>query len=263
MARCGFGLSLILLLVSVASSQNPPQSDPQAVAFASQAMTALTNGVAVTDVTLSGNATWIAGSDDETGSATLLEKGTGESRIDLNLSGGTRTEIRNDSTGFPQGETIASGGTVQPWPQHNCWINASWFFPALSILAATSDPSVILSYVGLESRGTGSVQHIRAYHYLPSKRQAATAITASLSAEDIYLDSSSLLPVAFSFNTHPDDDEATNILVEIDFFNYQPVNGVQVPMRVQKLISGGLALDITITGVVVNSGLSDDAFAIQ
>lgn len=134
---------------------------------------------------------------------------------------------------------------------------------ALSILAATSDPSVIFTYVGLENRGTGSVQHIRAYRFVPSKRPATTALTASLSSENIYIDSTSFLPVAFSFNTHPDDDEATNDLLEIDFFNYQPVTGVQVPMRVQKRINGGLALDLTVTGVVVNPGLTDAPFAIQ
>jgi hypothetical protein len=58
MARCGFAVPLILLLVSVASAQIPPQSDPRAVSLATQAMTALMNGVAVGDVTLSGNAVW-------------------------------------------------------------------------------------------------------------------------------------------------------------------------------------------------------------
>jgi len=260
-------LPLFLLLLTyptfLSGQDQPPPSDPQAIALATQAIAALTNGVAVSDVTMDGDATWIAGSDKETGPTTLLAKGTGESRVDLKLSGGTRTEVRNDTAGSPQGESTASDGTVEAWSQHNCWINASWFFPALSILAATSDPSMILTYVGLESRDTGSVQHIRAYRYVPSKRAGTVALTTSLSTEDIYLDSTSLLPVAFSFNTHPDDDMATNILVEIDFFAYQSSNGVQVPMRVQKLINGGLALDIAVTSAAVNAGLSDAPFAIQ
>jgi len=245
------------------SQDQPPVSDPKAVVLATQAISALTNGVAVSDVTLTGDATWIAGSDKETGSATLLAKGTSESRIDLKLSGGARTEVHNDTPGSPQGESIASDGTVQPWAQHNCWINGGWFFPAVSILAATSDPSVIFTYVGLESRDTGSVQHLRAYRYLASKKPGLVALVTSLSTEDIYLDSTSFLPVAFIFNTHPEDDEATNIAVEIDFSDYQPVTGAQVPMHVQKLINGGLAVDIAITNVTVNAGLSDDLFAIQ
>jgi hypothetical protein len=259
-------LLFVLVLANptfIFSQDQPPLSDPKAVALATQAIVALTNGVAVSDATLNGNARWIAGSDKEAGTATLQARGTVESRIDLKLSSGTRAQIRNDSVGFPQGELIAADGAVQPWPQHNCWVNASWFFPALSILAATSDPSVILTYVGLERGNASSVQHIRASRYWPSERPATTALVANLSSEDIYLDSTSLLPMAFSFNTHPDDDEATNILVEIDFFNYQPVDGVQVPMRVQKLIFGGLALDITITGAILNSGLTDGPFEIQ
>jgi len=263
MARRWFGLALVLLLSCVTSAQNSPQSDPQAVAFASQAMAALTNGVAISDMTLTGNTTWIAGSDNETGSATLQSKGTGESRVDLNLSGGTRTEIRNDSSSSAQGETIAPDGTLQAWAPHNCYTNASWFFPALSILAETSDSSLIFAYVGQEVRGATSVQHLRVYRYSPSKRLAFTTYVQKLSAEDIFLDSTSLLPVAFVFNTHPEDDPETNIIVEIDFNNFQPANGLQVPMHVQKLIDGGLAVDLSVTGVVLNSGLTDSPFASQ
>jgi hypothetical protein len=127
MARFVLGVSLILFLVSLASAQNPPQSDPQTISLAAQAMAALTNGIAVSDVTLSGNATLIAGSDNETGSLTLQAKGTSESRIDLNLRGETRTEIRNNSGNSPQAEAVAPDGTTQ-WAQHNCRTEASRFF---------------------------------------------------------------------------------------------------------------------------------------
>jgi len=256
-------LAILLSSTLLFPQAPPPQNDPQAVALAQQAVAALTNGVAVSDVTLKGNARWIAGSDNETGTATFLAKGTSASRMDLNLSGGNRTEIRNDSTDSPQGETITTDGTTVPWGQHNCWVNASWFFPALSILAATSDPSVIFSFVGTENHGGGSVQHIRVYRYVPSKSGAITTLIHALSSEDIYLDSTSLIPVAFRFNSHPDDDEDTNILVEIAFHNYQQINGVRLPMRVQKLINGGLALDVTVTSIVLNSGLTNAQFALQ
>ena len=51
MARCVFGVPLVLLLGSVASAQNPTQSGPQAVALPSQAIAAITNGAGITDVT--------------------------------------------------------------------------------------------------------------------------------------------------------------------------------------------------------------------
>jgi len=75
------------------------QSDAQALAFAAQSIAALTGGTTVTDVTLTGNATMTIGSDISSGPATLSAKGRYESRIDLNLDNGQRTEIRNSTNG--------------------------------------------------------------------------------------------------------------------------------------------------------------------
>jgi hypothetical protein len=263
MARFVFAVPLILLLASVAFAQNPPQSDPQALSLAGQAMAALTNGSPVSDVTLIGSVTWIAGSDNETGTVTLSAKGTGESRVDLNVGGGTLTEIRNDiASRFPQGASVQNGGSQQPWAMHNCWIGASWFFPALSMLDAVSDPTLIFSYVGSETRGGLRVQHIRVYRNLTGPAQSFVALTQAVSTTDVYLDSSTLLPVAVTFYAHPDDDAYTNIATEIDFSNYQNKNGALIPLHLQKFISGGLALDITVTGATLNSGLPDSLFAI-
>ena len=73
MARCVFGAPLIPLLVSVASAKNPSQSDPKAVAFATQSIAAPTNGTATADVTLSGNAIWTTGTTTETGTTTATD----------------------------------------------------------------------------------------------------------------------------------------------------------------------------------------------
>ena len=51
-------------------------------------MTALFNGAAVSDVTLSGNAVWTSGTNSETGTATAYGKTNVESRLDLALGGG-------------------------------------------------------------------------------------------------------------------------------------------------------------------------------
>lgn len=154
-----------------------PSSDPLALAFAAKSIAAMTAGATVSDVTLTGSATWIAGSDKETGPATLMAKGTGESRIDLSLSDGLRTDIRNDMEAYPQGASSVGGSELQPWATHNCWINASWFFPALSFLDSTSDPTLIFSYVGQESRGGVSVQHLQLYRYLTGQKSDFVSLT--------------------------------------------------------------------------------------
>jgi hypothetical protein len=58
MARFGFGVPLIVFLVSVGTAHNPPQSNPQAVTFAYQSIVTLTGGNAISDVTLTGSVTW-------------------------------------------------------------------------------------------------------------------------------------------------------------------------------------------------------------
>src|SRR2546426_8496118 len=94
-------------------------------------------------------------------------------------------------------------------------------------------------------------------------RAATTTLTQSLSTTDFYLDSSSLLPVAVAFNSHPDNDDGMDIVMTINFANYQQVNGFQVPFSIQEFMFGGLVLDISITGATINSGISDSVFAIQ
>jgi hypothetical protein len=262
MLRLAASMVCVLVLIiptGVNAQTQPPASAPKALALASQSIAALTGGTVISDVTLTATATWIAGSDTETGPATLMAKGAGASRIDLSLSGGQRREVRNVSGKIPQGMWIRTDGSSRTFVLHNCWTDASWFFPALSALAvASSDPNVVLSYVGQETRRSVSVQHLRAYSY-----GSGQAAVQRLSAMDFYLETASLLPLAVVFNTHPDDDYGINIPVEIDYSNYQAVNGAEVPFHVQKLLQGTVSLDLMIGSAVFNSDLSDTFFNVQ
>jgi hypothetical protein len=236
------------------SSPAPTASSPQAVALASQALSALTGSTQVNDVTLTATGTRTAGSDVETGSVTLKALGSGESRLDLSVAGGTRSEIRNlNSNSAPQGSWIGLDGTVHSMANHNCMTDAAWFFPALSVLSQLLNPNLVATYVGQETKNDAAVQHL---HFV-----VQAGLSQQLSAEDIYLDASSYLPVALTFNAHPDNNAGTNISVEIDFLNYQTVNGVQVPLHIQKLLNGTLLFDLTIQNVTLNSGLTDAAFS--
>lgn len=256
-----FLLFLLVLISSIFSfSQNqPPQSDAQALSLISQSMAVLTGGNTISDATLNGSATWIVASSSETATATLSAKGTGESRFDMALSEGQRSEIRNDGSSTSQGELLASDGSTLPWPHEDCLTNASWFFPQLSVLAGTGDPTLIFHYVGVETRNGVSVQHIQSYRYSSTD----TVNIQQLSTMDIYLDAASLLPTAFMFTIHSEDGISPDLEVEVDFSNYQSVNGAQIPFRIQRYVGGTLGLDFGVASAQLNSGLSDSLFAIQ
>ena len=94
-------LPFVLTSSTFLYSQNQsPVSDARAVALATQSMAALTNGYAVSDATLTANAAFSAGSASDTGSATLRTKGLDESRRDLTLTSGGRTDVLTADNGF-------------------------------------------------------------------------------------------------------------------------------------------------------------------
>ena len=179
--------------------------------------------------------------------------------MDLAIGRGTRSEIRDASTGIPIGKWIAPSGQSGKFAYHNCLTDAVWFFPALGSLAG--GPNVVFSYIGQEVRNGLSVQHIQSYIHVPGP--SVSRIPWQLSAIDFYLDASTFLPVAITFNSHPDGNAGTNLFIEIDFSNYQAINGVAVPMHIQRYQQGNLMLDLTITSVSFNTGLPQSLFAVN
>jgi hypothetical protein len=218
-------------------------------------------GVAVSDVTLTGSALWIRGSERDTGVVTMKVKGADKSRVDLVLASRTVAEIRTNSISDPQCWSVQPNAAFQALAVHNCWTDAAWFFPALTSLVAS--PNAAITYLGKETRNGIVVDHLRSQRYVSDQKPRIVTLIAKLSAVEYYLDASSLLPVAMEYKTHPTDDLNTDIAVEVRFADYRSVNGVMIPFRVQTFINGGLALDVSVDNVVLNSGLADSAFIPQ
>ncbi|MGO9642361.1 MAG: hypothetical protein ACLP1Y_13780 [Candidatus Acidiferrales bacterium] len=259
---CRFLQFLLLILVGstfLFSQNQPPASDPQAVTLAQQSVAALTGGVSISDVTLNANVTSALGSNSETGTATLRAKGISGSRVDLNLNSGTRSDVRNLANGFPNGTWAKDSAASTQYAQHNCWTDAAWFFPALSSLTQQANNNFVFKYLGQAQHGGVSTQHIQVFQVSPG----GVLLFQKLSTMDFYLDSATLLPSAVVFNVHPDKDAGTNIPVEVDFSNYQVVQGVAVPMHIQRYQLGALMLDATVTAVFFNQGLDPSIFSIN
>jgi len=227
-----------------------------------QSIAALTSGNIVTDVTLTANATWIAGSTNETGTAKLELSGSQLSRLDLYLKTASQSEIRNDSAGFPDGNRVDATGTWYEMAAHQCWTPAAWFSP-LAWLQTASGIDAVVSYVGSETYNGASVDHLHAYRAISAQSDLASSLLQGLTSFDLYLDSNTHLPLAVGISAHPDDDAGTNIPAAIQFLNYQSVNGVQLPYRLQRFVQNSLYLDITVTSATINSGVSSSDFQLQ
>lgn len=257
---------LLFFVAAIQAQQNstpaPAPRDAQATLVLQRSLAALVGATTVSDVTLSGSANWIAGPDNESGSATLKATAVGQGRIDLNLSGGQRSEVMDASQAAPGGSWCGTDGIWHSMVPNNLFTDPSWFFPTFLISRALSGSDYSISSMDAETQGGVAVEHIKIYQPFGLAAQQATQIQG-LGQVDLYLNASTLLPVSVSFNIHSDTDALTNIPVEIQFSNYQVVQRRSIPYHIQKYIQNGLSLDVTVTSVQVNSGLSAADFQVQ
>ncbi|MGH9353988.1 MAG: hypothetical protein ACRD2G_17810, partial [Terriglobia bacterium] len=221
-----------------------PVRDPQAVILLSQALARLrSDPVAVSDVTLTASATYTAGSDHETGTATLRALGTAQSRVMLNLDNGQREEVRNGVAGA----WVGADGAAHPMATHNCWVDANWFYPLLTLEAASADPTISVTLAGQTTVNGEAVEDLILSRIVPHQGPAITIEIQKLSAVHLYLDASTLLPVELDFNVHPDKNANRDIPVGIQFSNYHAVSGVLVPFHIQKYLQHSLLLDLQVS----------------
>lgn len=242
-------------------SSTPPLRDAQAMSLLQRSLAALAGTATIKDVTLNGNANWIAGSDNESGSATLKATAIGQGRIDLSLSGGQRSDVVDASQAAPTGSWCGPDGAWHATVAHNLFSDPTWFFPTFLINRVLASPNYGISPLDAETHDGVAVEHLKVY--LAGSSLDPTGLIQSLSQIDLYLDASTLLPRSISFNMHADNSALTNIPIEIKFSNYQTVQSVSVPYHIQKYIQNELTLDVTVSGVQVNSGLSATDFQAQ
>lgn len=237
----------------------------QATTLLAQSASALGSSVATSDVTMSGSAHRIAGSDDEDGIFTYKALRSGGTRYDFSLSSGNRSEIRPPASAGLAGEWTGPEGNSGLIANHNL-IADPGIFPAFTVGALNGlNPSqaFVVTFIGPETKNGLPVYHLSAYQQFPQMSAAAASFAQHLTQTEIFLDPATLLPVAIDFNSHPDNDATVDLAVELVFSNYQVIGGIQVPFHVQKYLNNGLVLDLQIQSVVLNSGISASTFQVQ
>jgi hypothetical protein len=237
------------------SAQNAASPVTTALQTSLQAMAGPNN---VQDVTLSGTAEAIAGSDDETGSFTFRATSAGCSRVDLGLPSGTRSETRQPGDNSPFGSWTNGSGGPYPLAQQNLLAGYDWAFPALILNQMLTTSTMSVTFVGQE----GTLLHFTAFQQPTGVSAAVDATVQYLTQFDLWLDATTLLPVQLAFSAHPDSNAGLVIPVQVQFSNYQTLGGISVPTQLQKTINGTVVLNAQIQSVSVNTGLSTSIFSL-
>jgi len=252
-------LALLVFVLAATILASGQTSDPQAVALAQKAATALSGGQATSDIGLVGNASRTDGSTTVAGPVGLRATAAHLSRVDFSASPDVKAEFRDSSAAIPTGSYIDGTGTLHAIALHNCWIDVSWFSPNLSLLTNTSDATLVFRYIGTETHQGTAVEHIQVKRYLTGRSPDVKVLVSKLSTTEIYLNKATALPLAIGFNVHPDTNALSDTPVEVDFSDYRALpSGQMVPFSVVRH-QGGVVLNIQLSSALVNSGASPSA----
>lgn len=250
-------ISLLLLFscfVPPVIAQSTSSQSLQALRVLQNSYSALVGTVAVNNLTLTGSSEWIAGSDDEVGTATYRAVPSAN-RLDLAFPNGTRSEIRSNASGVPSGTWIGLDAVSHAMANQNLMSDAGWF-PAFTLGNLISSSNTVLTYIGQETRNGASVVHISASQLFPNLSGDSAVLMQHLTQVDIYLDPTTSLPVSYVFNSHPDSNALLDIPTEIRYSNYQNNGGAQIPFHVQKFINNTLTIDLQFQNAALNSGIT-------
>jgi hypothetical protein len=268
-------LAVILCLVSVPTlGQEPtppplPQPNAQGPTLVQQGLAALTGGVELRDVTLTGTSNVASPTGAQSGSITLTATAIGQEQLAFNAPDGTHTDVRDFSGGGRAGRFSAPDGTSGNIPPQSLpGIHPAWFFPAFVMTTASSSSNFAAADLGQEIRNGAAVRHLAVWLQPSGSAPLFQESLQRFTQQDLYLDPASLLPVAMTFRTRPFNPKNPDVPLrpiptaphkveqEIRFSNYQRVQGVTVAFHIQIYINGALVDDIQISSATLNTGVT-------
>jgi hypothetical protein len=259
--KASFTTSSGLALLMLGAGTHPLDSYGQtagngnAASILAQLSQAVSKGIVIHNVQMSGSATWHAGSLEDSGTVNLTTSTGGSSQMTLVFAAsGQRTESQTGAGGSATCQWSGSDSVAHAISLNNCWKANLWFLPAISL-----QPSLLPSELGVIDLGTGSVgstgdeyRHIQSQLVLSSIPSAMTTDIMQQSTADLGLDPTTLLPAVLAYSVRPDNGALVSIAIEIRYSDYRTVNGVQIPFLIQRYVNGSLQLEIQINSAQVS-----------
>lgn len=253
----------LVFSVTAAHPQQPlgavtPTRDPQALGILQQCLQAAGGSqaiAAIQDFTASGSITFYWDGDQVQGRVTLKGRGLTEFRMDASLPTGIRSFIVNGSNG-----TVKDiDGSSRTLPADDLAYLASPTFPVTQVESALQDTSANLTFVGLVSHDGRQVEDVRVQKDY-SKTSDPLGYRTKHATRDFFIDPSTFQILASQDSAHPKDSLSETCPHEMQFSNYQAVNGVLVPLSIIERVCGQQTSSIQLTQTVFNSGLTDGDF---
>ena len=252
---------LFLAVFSLLSSQSSPQQtappvqrDPQALALLQNSVRAMGANVPA-DSVATGNVVVVAGSLTSSGTVRILTRGIDQTSEQFTLPQSTQTVIYSRGTA-----NTTDGANTQSLSLERTASCHSPSFPLPFLAAALANPDEALQYVGQETLGSARVQHLRIWNTFNS--MSSLQFLLDFTVTDIWLDSSSALPVKLFYQQRVAQGAVPRIPVEVAYGDYRNLGGVLYPFQLAVSLNGTAWATITIQSVAFNNGLTDADFRI-
>ena len=236
------------------------------MSIAANALSRLTGGQLLSDITFNGGINYTAGSDHDSGTFTLQATGPDASAVVFNLSQGRLQWLHGRNNLVRQAYFVEPDGESRNHTVKSAWADAAWFYPGLGLLSELSDHNaafegqLIAHDLGQISHDGQTVIHLELHLQLNSAQAPITAIdlAAKRTREDLYLDPATLLPVFLDY--HEPSAHGQPIRIEVHYGNYQLLHGLEIPFHIQRWMNGSLVMDMQVTQAQWNTGISNASF---
>ncbi len=202
--------------------------------------------VALSTVTLNGNAKWTLGNLKESGTAILVAQADGSTNLQLNLDTATRTESRTALGNSRACQWTDSKGS-HPLNDVDCNASLVWFAPMLLVQPLpTLLQLLVINDDGNVARTSGNFRQIS---YSTPMQGTSTAITNLLTGGthmSVLYDPQTLLPSSVEYLQHADSDLSITFPVRVAYSNYQTISGVPIPFQIDRYVNNTLQLSLTL-----------------
>jgi hypothetical protein len=263
MKLLGLGFAVLFFAIGSARSQSTSTTivrNSQAVAILQGSFTAMGGVTAsrISTVLMSGQMTRQLALTQATGTVTFKWGGANLCRLDLASDTYSHSFVVNGTQG-----TQVEDGVSMRVPAHMLINHPLKYLPVLSEVSSFADPNYSISYVRLETLNGGSVHHIHMESVLPGLSPQMAALYSKLTGVELYIDANTLLLVKRAQEVPTFLDMGTTALVEQYFSAYQVNKGISVPYQISVYLSGTKLMDMQITSVQFDAGVSTADFEVQ
>jgi hypothetical protein len=253
-----FAISFLLLTPKTTFAQNSVQRDQQALTILTQTVAAGGGPellASIQDFTETGMVTYYW-SGQITGNVTVKGRGLHEFKIEAELAAGTRTTVVSGESG----SLTETSGWARPIYRQSANDLGSLTLPYLPLIAGVQDSSTSIIYGGLVTQNGATVYDVR-LQKVYTEQQDPSGTQGAREARDFYIDPKTFLVTAFSDQIYFGGPNDQGVSHQVLYSNYQPENGIVVPLTIEETVQGVPGFTMTFSQVTFNSGLGDSDFA--